>query len=79
MSEQRITTPCPSCGARTIFIGSNGHLTCSVIGCKEPGVERAHLAEKAEHYRLRCLLIECGGELPFLHPVQELIRKGLQS
>ncbi len=41
MSDEKIRTPCPACGANTLFIGSGGHLTCSVIGCKEPGVERA--------------------------------------
>lgn len=43
----RITTPCPACGATSLFIGEGGHLTCSEIGsqhgsyrgCPEPGVE----------------------------------------
>ncbi len=35
----KIVTPCPSCGARSLFVGEGGHLTCSVIGCPEPGVE----------------------------------------
>lgn len=41
MSEpiNKITTPCPCCGAKSIFVASGGHLTCSVIGCKEPSVE----------------------------------------
>jgi hypothetical protein len=39
---ERIVTPCPSCGRRTLFIGTGGHLTCGNLGpdCKEPGVER---------------------------------------
>jgi len=36
VDEPRINTPCPSCGSRTLFIGVGGHLTCSLIGCKEP-------------------------------------------
>jgi hypothetical protein len=36
----KIATPCPSCGRTSLFIGTGGHLTCSFIGCKEPGVER---------------------------------------
>jgi hypothetical protein len=43
-----ITTPCPTCGSRSLFIGSGGHLTCSRVpgrdnsgGCSEPGVEHA--------------------------------------
>jgi hypothetical protein len=39
--ERRIVTRCPSCGSQSLFLGSGGHLTCAVIGCKEPGVERA--------------------------------------
>jgi len=43
----KITTPCPACGAQSLFIGDGGHLTCSVVGsdhgayrgCPEPGVE----------------------------------------
>lgn len=41
MMEERIVTPCPSCGAKTLFIGSGGHLTCSWLKCKEPTVSRA--------------------------------------
>lgn len=39
--QQRITTRCPSCGHQSLFIGSGGHLTCSWLECKEPGLERA--------------------------------------
>lgn len=39
--RQRIETPCPTCGNRTLFIGSGGHLVCSWLKCSEPGVERA--------------------------------------
>ena len=35
----RIATRCPSCGGETLFIGTGGHLTCSVIGCRQPSVE----------------------------------------
>ena len=41
-----ITTRCPSCRGKTLFIGTGGHLTCSFIGCKEPGVGRAIWALK---------------------------------
>lgn len=40
-SPERIETPCPSCGAKSLFIGTGGHLTCSVLGCKDPVVECA--------------------------------------
>ena len=50
--EQRITTPCPSCGSRTLFIGAGGHLICSLLGCKDPSMERAHQAALDEIARL---------------------------
>ncbi len=34
----RIVTRCPSCGSQTLFIGSGGHLTCSLLGCPSPSV-----------------------------------------
>lgn len=36
----RIETRCPSCGSRSLFIGSGGHLTCGVLTCKSPSVEQ---------------------------------------
>lgn len=27
---------CPSCGGNTLFIGTGGHVTCSLLGCKDP-------------------------------------------
>lgn len=35
--QERITTPCPACGAASLFIGAGGHLTCAVLSCPEPG------------------------------------------
>ena len=40
-ARDKIVTPCPSCGRTTLFIGNGGHLTCSLLGCKQPSVERA--------------------------------------
>lgn len=37
----RITTPCPSCGSESLFIGGGGHLTCAVLRCRQPGVASA--------------------------------------
>jgi len=39
LEEREIKTRCPLCHG-TIFVGKGGHLTCSTIGCKEPGIER---------------------------------------
>lgn len=36
--QVKITTPCPSCGWESLFIGTGGHITCSVLECKDPSV-----------------------------------------
>jgi len=36
----RIADKCPTCGVQSLFIGTGGHLTCSSLQCKEPGVTR---------------------------------------
>lgn len=38
---KRIMDRCPSCGSQSLFIGSDGYLTCSVVGCKNPCVGNA--------------------------------------
>lgn len=38
---ERIVNHCPSCGAQSLFVGSGGWLTCSVIGCRNPSPEHA--------------------------------------
>lgn len=45
-----IADRCPSCGGQSLFIGAGGWLTCSVIGCKEPGAGAAidRLRDRAE-------------------------------
>jgi hypothetical protein len=40
-AQERIETPCPNCGSRSLFIGSGGHLTCAVLRCTNPSVEGA--------------------------------------
>jgi len=49
MSEraEKIVDRCPSCGARSLFIGKGGYLTCGVIGCREPAVGAAMESMKA--------------------------------
>lgn len=57
--SESISTPCPTCGCKSLFIGSGGHLTCSRVpsdtgkGCDQPSVERAFEIIKAENERLR--------------------------
>ena len=53
---QQIATPCPACGARSLFIGAGGHLTCARVpsdkshGCSSPSVEETvkSLKQRAE-------------------------------
>ncbi len=46
-AAERISTPCPTCGLHSLFIGFGGHLTCASVpsdhtpGCPQPGVETA--------------------------------------
>lgn len=37
VGHPRVRGRCPSCGAESLFLGSNGYVTCAVIGCKDPG------------------------------------------
>lgn len=38
--QPKIADRCPSCGG-SLFIGTGGWITCSNLGCKEPGLTRA--------------------------------------
>lgn len=40
----RIRGRCASCGAESLFLGAQGYVTCSVIGCKDPGASHDLLA-----------------------------------
>jgi hypothetical protein len=67
-AEPRINTPCPACGSRTLFIGEGGHLTCSLIGCKQPGVERAIAELRPSQARDSSPVTARGAELAALDP-----------
>lgn len=28
---------CPACNRHTLFLGTGGYVTCSYLGCKDPG------------------------------------------
>lgn len=58
---EQIADRCPSCGGKTLFIGSGGWLTCSYLRCSEPGVGRAIEKLRAENDELRKL-----------HPIETL-------
>lgn len=40
MTEQvghpKVQGRCPACGCESLFLGTNGYVTCSVIGCRRP-------------------------------------------
>lgn len=67
--SEAIVTPCPTCGLRSLFIGSGGHLTCASVptdlspGCPEPVVEDAVEELKTRIDRLQAELeLERGKE-----------------
>ena len=59
----KIKTSCPSCGSRSLFIGTGGHLTCSWLNCPEPGVERAIAALKREKEQQAQTIVECQNKI----------------
>ena len=56
MAHERIVTRCPECGTSNLFIGTGGHLTCGLIGCKRPSVEDSIDALKTDNAHLRASL-----------------------
>ena len=77
-AHDRIETPCPSCGARALFIGTGGHLTCGVLGCKKPTVESAVFdlrAQLAEAEDLARLILHCLTRDTPLEAVGAIIRE----
>ena len=58
----RVRGRCPSCGSDSLFLGSNGYVTCAVIGCKDPGAPTDVLAVGVEsdawQWRNRALVAE---------------------
>lgn len=52
-----IADPCPSCGQKTLFVGSGGHLTCSGSKCRNPcaigdlPAENAKLKAERDHWK----------------------------
>lgn len=43
----RLQGRCPSCGSETLFYGSQGYVTCSLLGCKDPLAAHRMLASPA--------------------------------
>lgn len=55
---------CPSCGGSTLFLGTGGYVTCSVIGCSDPGKASDVLdaTEKPTRGRVEQGMIDLGKE-----------------
>lgn len=34
----RVQGVCPSCRSHSLFLGEGGYVTCSVLGCRDPGL-----------------------------------------
>ena len=73
--REAISTPCPSCGLKSLFIGIGGGLTCASLRCKSPSVEATWEAKDAERDALRQKLAEAEAE----HPTGVCLERGLRS
>lgn len=70
--QPKITTPCPACGAQSLFIGSGGGLTCAVLGCPQPGTEVA--VREAAHLFGRMAMAVLQGDWDEALRVARLVR-----
>lgn len=57
-TNPRIRGQCPSCGWHTLFLGSQGYVTCSLIGCKDPGAANDLLNSPSRHRSTRIAELE---------------------
>jgi hypothetical protein len=44
---------CPACGSRSLFLGSGGYVTCSIIRCPNPSAVSDQLENREPPPRLR--------------------------
>lgn len=58
---------CPACGSKTLFVGDEGHVTCSLLGCSDPGIVDRILSDRETEH------VAVIGETNFtlLHPLRE--------
>lgn len=50
MIDRQIVGHCPACGGTTLFIGTGGHITCSLISCPRPtAVDELLVEQETEH------------------------------
>lgn len=53
---ERIDTPCPSCGGRSLMVGSGGYLVCSYLDCRAPTLADDVLRKYDELRRRKSLI-----------------------
>ena len=64
---------CPACGMSSLFVGNGGHITCGVIGCKDPCiVDKILRTSEIEH------IVIVGPEgFDVQHPLRERVEDEL--
>lgn len=72
MSE-RIRGHCPACGGTTLFLGSGGYITCSLINCPRPDAASV-LLDDAETEHVVQITAE---DATLRHPLIERLEDGL--
>lgn len=68
----RVQGKCPACGAEFLFLGSEGYVTCSVIGCKDPGAPTDLLLGLKKTAPEPKACPTCGGECRDYRPVMKV-------
>jgi len=36
IGHPRVQGKCPACGAASLFLGTDGYVTCSILECRDP-------------------------------------------
>lgn len=44
LDDRHVEGRCPACGHRSLFLGSGGYVTCSIVECKRPSAAADVLA-----------------------------------
>lgn len=48
----KVTGRCPMCNTQSLFLGDGGHVTCSILKCRDPGAATDLLSEAFQYYQL---------------------------
>lgn len=75
LTTRTIRGHCPSCGQRSLFLGLDGHVTCSTVECDQPDAVDQLLADhETEH-----LVVVRHGTAIVRHPLRERIDGQLED